>query len=66
MGRSELQAASSNAAIVIANTFEISRKKLYQELVTKYQREKIHLLNEKLVFSEETIQAFGLENESEN
>ncbi|MCI8373939.1 MAG: glycosyltransferase [Lachnospiraceae bacterium] len=55
-----------NAAIVIANTFEISRKKLYQELVTKYQREKIHLLNEKLVFSEETIQAFGLENESEN
>ena len=51
-------------AIVAANTYDRSRKKLYQELAAKYPREKIHLLDEKLVFSEETMEAFGLDIES--
>lgn len=47
--------------IVVANTYEISRKKLYQELEIKYPREKIHLMDEQLIFSEETMRAFGLD-----
>lgn len=47
-------------AIVIANTYERSRKELYGELVRKYPREKIHMLDETLVFSEESMKAFGL------
>lgn len=47
-------------AIVVANTYEKSRKALYKELVQKYPKEKIHLINELLIFSEETMRAYGL------
>ena len=47
-------------AIVIANTYEKSRKSLYRELIGKYPREKVHMLDEELLFSEETMKAFGL------
>ena len=50
-------------AIVIANTYEKSRMGLYNELITKYPQEKIHLIDTELIFSKETMQAFGLENE---
>ena len=48
-------------AVVIANTYDRSRKGLYQELVKKYPDEKIHMLDEELMFSQETAQAFGLD-----
>ena len=48
-------------AIVIANTFEKSRMGLYNELIQKYSSEKIHLIDTDLIFSNETLQAFGLE-----
>lgn len=47
-------------AIVVANTYEKSRKALYKELIQKYPRKKVHLIDEKLVFSAETMQAYGL------
>ncbi len=47
-------------AVVIANTYEKSRKTLYQELADKYPVEKIHMLDEELIFSDETLTAFGL------
>lgn len=47
-------------AIVIANTYERSRKSLYRELIGKYPREKVHMLDEELLFSEETMKTFGL------
>lgn len=47
-------------AIVIANTYDRSRKALYRELAEKYPAEKIHMLDEALVFSPETARAFGL------
>jgi len=50
-------------AIVIANTYEKSRMGLYHELVKKYSREKIHLIDTELIFSEETLQALGLQDE---
>lgn len=46
--------------IVIANTYEKSRKGLYQELIKKYPEEKIQMIDEKLIFSEETRRAFHL------
>lgn len=46
--------------IVVANTYEISRKKLYGELREKYPEKQIHLLDEELILSEETMKAFGL------
>lgn len=48
-------------AIVIVNTYERSRMGLYYELVKKYPSEKIHLIDEELIFSEETLRAFGLQ-----
>lgn len=46
--------------IVIANTYQRSRDLLYRELVVKYPEEKVHMLDEELVFSTETMEAFGL------
>lgn len=46
--------------IVIANTYEKSRKALYQELSKKYPEKKIQMIDEKLIFSEETIRGFYL------
>ena len=50
-------------AIVIANTFEKSRRGLYNELIQKYPSEKVYLIDTELIFSRETLRAFGLENE---
>ncbi|HCT90057.1 MAG TPA: hypothetical protein DF613_01545 [Lachnospiraceae bacterium] len=50
-------------AIVIANTYDRSRQELYRELAGKYPEEKIHMLDENLVFSQETMNAFGLAGE---
>ncbi len=50
-------------AIVIANTYEKSRMGLYNELIKKYPKEKVHLIDTELIFDEETMRAFGLENE---
>lgn len=47
-------------AIVIANTYERSRKALYRELIGKYPEGKVHMLDEELIFSEESMKAFGL------
>ena len=50
-------------AIVIANTFEKSRRGLHNELIQKYSSEKVYLIDTELIFSRETLRAFGLENE---
>ena len=47
-------------AIVIANTYERSRKALYQDLIGKYPKEKVHMPDVELIFSEESMKAFGL------
>ncbi|WP_312430336.1 glycosyltransferase family 2 protein [Lacrimispora sp.] len=49
-------------AILVANTYEKSRKRLYQELIKKYPKEKVHIIDEELIFSRETACAFGLQN----
>lgn len=47
-------------AIVIANMFWKSRESLYQELCSKYPGREVYMIDEELIFSYETIQAFGL------
>lgn len=51
--------------IVIANTYELSRKRLYKELVEKYPDKKVHMIDEKLIFSNQTKKAFGLDIEED-
>ncbi len=46
--------------IVIVNTYQRSRELLYRELVIKYPERKVHMLDRELVFSAETMEAFGL------
>lgn len=46
--------------IVIANTYAKSRFGLYDELAKKYEKEKIQMIDEQLLFSEETQMALGL------
>lgn len=48
-------------AIVIVNTYEKSRWRLYNDLIRKYSSEKVHLIDTDLIFSKATMQAFGLE-----
>ena len=50
-------------AIVIANTYAKSRQGLYGELIGRYSEEKIHMIDEELIFSEETMRAFDLERQ---
>ena len=47
-------------AIVIANTYKKSRMALYRELAMKYPEKKINLIEEELIFSQETMRAFEL------
>lgn len=54
---------SNCATVVIANTYERSRKRLYKELVTKYPDKKICMIDEALIFSEQAKEAFGLKPE---
>ena len=49
-------------AILVANTYDKSRKGLYHELIKKYPKEKVHIIDEELIFSSETARAFGLLN----
>lgn len=46
-------------AIVVANMFSRSRAALYWDLIKKYPAEKVHLIDEPLIFSEETAKALG-------
>lgn len=47
-------------AIVIANTYKKSRIALYENLIQTYPEEKVHLIDENLIFSEQTMHAYGL------
>lgn len=46
--------------VVIANTYEKSRRGLYAELKGKYPSKKICMIDEQLIFSAEALEAFGL------
>lgn len=56
---SELETCECNV-VVIANTYEQSRKELYKELSEKYSAKEICMIDEQLIFSMETRKAFGL------
>lgn len=56
---SKLQESECNI-VVIANTYERSRKELYRELSGKYPTKQICVIDEQLIFSIETRKAFGL------
>lgn len=47
-------------AIVVAASFYKVRMGIYQDLSAKYPKEKIHIMDETLIRSDETMQAFGL------
>lgn len=47
-------------AIIVAITYARSRQALYKHLTEHYPVEKIHLIDEDLIFSEKTVQALGL------
>lgn len=49
-------------AIVIANTYEKSRNNLRKELQKKYPEEIVCLIDKELIFSQEAMRAFGLED----
>ena len=46
--------------IVIANTYKKSRTLLYQELCEKYPEKRIYTIDEKCIFTQEAMRAFGL------
>lgn len=56
----QLSRISGYDAIVVANMFGRSREALYQDLIKKYPAEKVHLIDESLIFSEETAKALDL------
>ena len=47
-------------AIIVAITYARSRQSLFRSLVKSYPVEKIHLIDEELIFSDETVKALGL------
>lgn len=47
-------------AIVIANSFAKSYKAIYMYLAERYPAEKVHIIDEKLIKSDETLRAFNL------
>lgn len=47
-------------AIIIANSFEKFRRDIYEGLARVYPKEMLHVMDEDLVFSGETKEAFGL------
>ncbi|MDE7431629.1 MAG: glycosyltransferase [Lachnospiraceae bacterium] len=55
----ELSKSECNT-VVIANTYDNSRKGLYNELTKKYPGKKICMIDKQLIFSKETREAFGL------
>lgn len=58
---SELETSECDI-VVIANTYEKSRKVLYEELTERYSSKRIYMIDENLIFSMETRKAFGLIN----
>lgn len=48
-------------AIVIAGSFAKTRRAIYQDLIRKYPEGKVHVMDEELTKSEETLKAFRLE-----
>lgn len=46
--------------IVVASSFAKTRRAIYQELTQKYPKEKVHIIDEKLIKSKETLKAFRL------
>ncbi len=49
-------------AIVIAASFYKVRRSIYRDLSARYPKEKIHIMDEKLVKCEETLRAFGIDD----
>jgi len=47
-------------AIVIANVFASAKREIYRKLMAKCPERKVYLMDEKLIKSHETLQAFGL------
>lgn len=47
-------------AIVIASSFANTRRKIYEDLTARFIKEKVHVMDEELIKSEETLKAFGL------
>lgn len=47
-------------AIVVANSFAKVRNAIYKDLCMKYPNEKIHLMDENIIKSAESLKAFGL------
>lgn len=47
-------------AIVVASSFAKARNAIYRDLSSKYFSEKIHLMDEDLIKSDESLRAFGL------
>ena len=47
-------------AIVVANSFAKVRNAIYKDLCMKYPNEKIHLVDENIIKSSESLKAFGL------
>ena len=48
-------------AMIVAITYAKARQALYEDLVKKYPAEKIHLIDEELIFSAEAMRALGLQ-----
>lgn len=46
--------------IVVANSFAKVRESIYKDLIRKYGKEKVQLMDEELIKSEESLRAFGL------
>lgn len=51
---------SECSIVVIANTYERSRKELYNELSEKYPSKQVCMIDEQIIFSVETREALGL------
>ena len=52
--------ALSCKVIVIANTYEESRNNLHRELVQRYPQKDIWMIDKELIYSQESMEAFGL------
>lgn len=53
---------SECSVVVIANTYDRSRRALYEQLIRRFPTKEIHMIDEQLLFSRETRMAFGLDD----
>ena len=53
---------SECSVVVIANTYDRSRRALYEQLTRRFPTKEIHMIDEQLLFSRETRMAFGLDD----